>query len=154
MKVVVEHMNVSVVINGECFPTHRRKPHLIFDVIGPVKEQNLPGPVLENTVLQLTDSQQCDLSIAAVDKKGNPAPVQNPTFASSDETVATVVVDSTDPSKAVVVAGAPGVCQVQVGADADMGDGITPLTGTLDITVVGGQAVSLAVSAGTPVEQA
>jgi hypothetical protein len=104
-------------------------------------------------MLQLTDTQQVPVQIAGADKKGAPAPVQNPTFTSSDPNVATVTQDTTDPTKATVVAGLPGTCQIQVSADADLGDGVTTISGVLDITVVAGQAASIAVTAGTPVEQ-
>jgi len=42
---------------------------------------------------------------------------------------------------------------VNVSADADLGDGVTTIAGTLDVTVAASQAVSLNISAGTPVNQ-
>ncbi len=102
----------------------------------------------------LTDSQKVTISIAAVDKKGAPADVQGIAFASSDTTVATVEQDAGDMTKAVVVAGMPGSAQISVTADADLGDGVSLLTGVFDLSVVGGQAVGLSVSAGSPEEQA
>lgn len=104
-------------------------------------------------MLQLTDTQQVPVNIAPVDKKGAPASVQSVSFVSSDTTVAVVTQDAADPNRALVVAGLPGTCQIQVSADADLGDGVANITGTLDITVVGGQAVGLALNAGTPAEQ-
>lgn len=104
-------------------------------------------------MLQLTDTQQVNVSIQPVDKKGAPAQVQSVSFVSSDPNVAAVMQDTTDPNKAVVVAGLPGVCQIQVTADADLGDGVTNISGVLDITVVGGQAVALTVNADAPTEQ-
>jgi hypothetical protein len=44
--------------------------------------------------------------------------------------------------------------QISVTADADLGAGVTPIAGTLDIEVVGDQAVSVGIVAGTPAEQA
>jgi hypothetical protein len=41
-----------------------------------------------------------------------------------------------------------------VSADADLGDGIRTLTGTLDLEIVSGEAVSLGIIAGAPREQA
>ncbi len=104
-------------------------------------------------MLQLTDSQQCALSIAPVDAKGNPAPVQGaPVWASSAPTVAAVT-PSADGLSANIVAGATGTAQISVSADADLGDGVTTITGVLDVTVVGGQATSIGIVAGTPVSQ-
>lgn len=143
-------LHVTVNLNGvEC----AAKPHLRWAVIGPVSEQTLTGPSHEASMLQLTDTQRVQISIAPVDKKGAPAQVQSVAFSSSDTSVATVTQDATDPNKAVVVAGVAGTCQIQVSADADLGDGVSTINGTLDITVVGGPAVSLSVSAGTPEEQ-
>ena len=49
---------------------------------------------------------------------------------------------------------AAGATQISVTADADLGEGVTPIVGTLSIDVVGGQAVSINIVAGTPAEQA
>ena len=102
-------------------------------------------------MLQLTDSQKARVSVSAVDKKGQAAEVQGVKFSSSDETIATVE-DNGDGS-ASIVAGLPGTCQIQVTADADMGDGDTEITGTLDLTVVAGSAATINVTAGAPEEQ-
>lgn len=132
----------------DCHP----RPHLRW-TIGPVSEQFLTGPEQENLVLQLSDSQKCDLSISPVDKKGKHAPLDGiPDWTSSDDTVATVVA-STDGLSAVVTAVDLGSCQINVSADADLGAGVVALSGALDVTVVGGQAVSLSIGTGTPTEQ-
>ncbi len=136
----------------ECCRPRRR----ILWTIGPVSEQPLdPGPEKGFAMLQLTDSQQCDLAIAPVDRKGKAAKVQDgsTTWTSSDETVATVEAGA-DGLTATVKAVDLGTCQVNVSADADLGDGVSSLSGSLDVTVVGGQAVSLSVSTGVPSEQA
>jgi len=104
-------------------------------------------------MLQLTDTQQVRISIAPVDKKGAPAEVQSVAFSSSDSGVASVTQDPADEKAALVVAGLPGTCQIQVTADADLGNGVTTITGTLDLTVVGGEAVALGINAGAPEEQ-
>lgn len=103
--------------------------------------------------LILTDSQQVDLSIDPRDKKNKPAKVDGaPVWASSNEAVITVTA-AADGMSATVVAGEPGDAQVNVSADADLGDGVTTLTGTLDVTVTAGAATTLAVNAGAPTEQ-
>ena len=103
--------------------------------------------------LVLTDSQQCDLSIQPVDKKGRPAPVDGvPVWGSSDDTVLTVQAGA-DGLTATIVAGNPGTAQVNVTADADLGAGNVPISGVLDVEVTAGAAVSVAISAGTPTEQ-
>lgn len=149
-------LHLDIKIGDEhIYPVHHdhRRPHLRW-TIGPVSEQRLTGPVEKTLMLQLKDTQQAVLGIAPVDKKGNAAAVQDGSvvWTTSDSNVLAVT-PSADGLSATVVAGNPGVAQVNVSADADMGDGVTPITGTLDVTVVAGDAVSLSVSAGVPTEQ-
>jgi len=106
------------------------------------------------TKMDLRDDQQVALSIQPVDKKGKPALVDGvPVWASSDETVITVTAAS-DGMSAVAVGVAPGSARVVVTADADLGAGVTDLTGTLDFNVTGGAAATLNITAGTPTDQA
>ena len=103
--------------------------------------------------LLLTDTQKVTLSIQPVDAKGFPAKVDGvPTWSVSDDTVANLVA-AADGLSCEVFAGFPGTAQVVVEADADLGAGVTPLTGTLDLIVEAGAAVSLVVTAGVPSEQ-
>jgi hypothetical protein len=99
----------------------------------------------------LQDIQKVTLSITPVDAAGNPAKVDGaPVWESTDTTVVSLEV-ATDGLSAVATAVGPlGTAQVSVTADADLGQGITPLIGTLDIEVVASAAVSLNVTAGTP----
>ena len=105
-------------------------------------------------MLVLTDSQQVSLGIAVTDKKGNPASIDGaPVWASSDSSVATVE-PSADGMTAVAKAVGPlGTAQISVTADADLGEGVKSIVGTLDVQVVGGQAVAIGLNAGTPEEQ-
>lgn len=101
--------------------------------------------------LTLSTVQQCDLSINPVDAKGNPAAVDGaPVWASSDPTVVSLVASGTT---ATIVAQKPGTAQVTVSADADLGTGVTTITGVLDVIVVAAQAVAIDIKAGTPVTQ-
>lgn len=103
----------------------------------------------------MTDSQTAEISISAVDKRGNPATVENVVFASSDDTILEVVQDPADPMKATIRAvGGIGSAQVNVTADGRMGDEESPIAGTLDVDVVAGDAVGFTISPGTPSEQA
>lgn len=102
--------------------------------------------------LTLTDSQQATLSIAPTDRKGKPAQVEGVTWTSSDNTKVTVE-PAPDGLSAVIKAQDIGTAQVSVGADAQLGDGVTALTGLLNVEVVAGAAVSLGIAAGAPTEQ-
>lgn len=103
-------------------------------------------------MLVLNDLEQAVLSVTPVNVKGKPAPVQNPVWKSSDESVAVVVVDA-DGLSAVVVAKAPGTAQVSIVADADMSEGVSEITGTLDVKVVPSQAVGFTINTASPTLQ-
>jgi len=103
-------------------------------------------------MLILTDSQKVTLAIAPVSKAGNPAVVESSAWSSSDDTVLTVVAADDGMSAVATVTGVLGSAQVSVSADADMGEGVETLIGTLDVDVVAGQAVSLGISVGAPEE--
>lgn len=94
--------------------------------------------------ITLRDDFILPLVVSGADAKGFAAPVEGVTYSSSDETIATV------DANGVVTPVAPGTAQVTVKADAEIGDGEVDLVGTVDVEVVAGQAVTLAVS-GTPV---
>lgn len=79
-----------------------------------------------------------------VDAKGNETSVQDGSVAwnSSDETVATVSADADNPLKATVTpTGKTGTATIEISVDADLGEGVTTITGSADITVIAGNAV-------------
>jgi hypothetical protein len=99
--------------------------------------------------LVLKDTQHVLLSVTPVDKHGHPADLDAPpTWASSDESILTVTAAADGLSADAATVGNIGTCQVSV---QGVENGNT-LTGTLDVSVVGGDAVELAVTAGTPEE--
>jgi hypothetical protein len=98
----------------------------------------------------LTDSQKVKLSIAPVSAAGNPAQVESVAWAVSDSDILTLEVAEDGLSCVVLTTGSIGGAQVSVSADADLGDGVEELVGTLEISVVGGAAVALGITAGQP----
>jgi len=105
------------------------------------------------TKMDLRDDQKVDLSIQPVDKKGKPALVDGvPAWASSDETVITLTV-AADGLSASAAGVAPGAARVTVTADADLGAGVTDITGVLEFNVTGGAAATITINAGTPTDQ-
>lgn len=103
--------------------------------------------------LTLSDSQEVDISIKPTDKRGNPAPLQSPVFESSDTSVL-VLVDGADPQQKIARAvGAIGAAMITFTGDADLGDGVVPIIGTMDVVVIAGQAVAVELTAGAPREQ-
>jgi uncharacterized protein YjdB len=101
----------------------------------------------------MTTTQEFTATINPTDAKGKPAPVDGePVWASSNEAVASVVPNPGGMS-ALIVAQAPGEYVVSVSADADLGAGITTITGQDTGTVSLGQATSVGITAGPVTEQ-
>jgi hypothetical protein len=106
-------------------------------------------------MIVITATQQVALSISVADRRGNPARVDGtPAWSTSDATILTVEPAADGMSAVAKAVGAVGTAQVNVTADADLGEGITPLAGVLDVEVLAGQAVAVNIAAGTPEEQA
>lgn len=104
-------------------------------------DQNYP-----NVVLEIMDAQ------------GRPARVDGvPVWASSDETVVSVVAGA-DGMSAVIDTVAPGTARVTVSADADLGAGVVELTGVSeDINVTLGPshaASTMTLNLGAPADKA
>lgn len=101
--------------------------------------------------LVLTDLEKVSLSVAFTTAAGNPAVVDGvPVWGTSDETILSVVAAEDGLSAVVTTVGPLGGAQVSVTADADLGEGLKPLVGVLDVTVVGSEAVFAIVAAGVP----
>ena len=83
------------------------------------------------------------VSVAWKDSGGNPAKVDGPTtWESTDPTVVECTVATGNPLIANLFApGKIGKCQVHANADADMGQGVKPVTATYDVEVISGEAV-------------
>lgn len=108
-------------------------------------------------MLILTATQQCQLSISVTDAKGNPAQVEGAPVWSSSEAAFASVEASADGMSAVVKSVGPvttSPVQINVTADADLGEGVVPLVGLLEVSVIAGEAVNVGIVAGTPEEQA
>lgn len=139
-------------LQGSICPPRPRRPALLID-IGPVATRELT-PFLSGkpTMLKLTDVQKVKLTIDPRTAAGNLALVDGaPAFAVSDPEIATISADATNPNAAwLITTGKLGNVQVQVTADADLGAGVTTLTGVLDVEVIASQAVTLGIAAGEP----
>jgi len=106
------------------------------------------------TMLELRDDQKVTLSIQPVDKKGNPAKLDGaPEWFISNSDLLTLSAADDGMSAVVTAIGPLGSSVVSVKADADLGEGVTPIVGALEVLVVGGSAVTLEIKAGTPEDQ-
>jgi len=103
--------------------------------------------------LVITDSQQFGVEIQPVDKAGNPGTLATvPVWSASDPTILTVAPAADGMSAVVSAAGKLGAAQVHVTAEDDPTSGVNTITGTVDVQVVGGKAVSLRLMVGTATE--
>lgn len=87
------------------------------------------------------------------DKRGNPTTVQSVTVTSTDPTIVNVV-DNGDGTSTARATGPVGTATIVVDADADLGDGVRSIQGTLEVQVVAGDAAVLNVRTGAITEQA
>ena len=101
----------------------------------------------------ITTTQQFRITPNITDRKGKPAPVDGePTYASSNEAAATVVPDPGGLS-ALVVAQGIGDYAISVSADADLGTGVTTITGQDTGSVTQGTATTVGFTVGAVEEQ-
>lgn len=110
-------------------------------------------------LMQLRDDQQATITFGApVDKKGNPAPVENIVIEVVDGTSATVLPNPSDPDNklsALIVGGSPTPdpstpTAIRISADGDMGEGVKTIEAFVPLLTTSGQAFGF----GAPVEGA
>jgi hypothetical protein len=90
----------------------------------------------------LPNDKQVTLKVEFLDAKGSPAKVDSVVWSTDNADIAEVTVSTGNPQIANLKAGtATGLAQVIVTADADLGDGIKEIICTMDVEVVGGEAV-------------
>jgi hypothetical protein len=155
---------VKIVFCGCC---RKRQKLRLIPLAGVIREQD--GPVLPTPryvrptpchgslilMLTMTDSQHAALSIKVVDKKGNAAPVDGKPVWSTDNPDVLALTPSDDGLTCDVAAVGPltaSPVRVSVTADADLGAGVTDITGFIDVTIVAGSATSIEVTAGPPAD--
>lgn len=133
---------------------HKLKPsggRLLMTIIQ--DNLNIKGEI---TLLSLRSTQYAvSGELQAVDRLGNPAPVQagSVVFASSDESVFRAEQQDNELQVKVVAVG-PGVAQLNYSADADLGDGVVTIEGFTGVEVLPAQAVGFSgLTFGEPQEQ-
>lgn len=98
-------------------------------------------------------SQKLPFSIAIKDKGGNPALVDGaPVWSLTDPSLGSFEVAADGMTALLSATGPLGSCMVQVLADADLGDGQQDLLGEYPVDFVAGDAATIAISAGAPVD--
>jgi hypothetical protein len=103
-------------------------------------------------MFMLTDSQEVSFNVTGQSAAGNEAPLENVQVVSSDPSVVAVS-GSAESGFILSSQGRVGVAQINIQADARIGDGEKILTGTEEIQVVSGEAAVLRPVFGTPTEK-
>jgi hypothetical protein len=101
-------------------------------------------------MLTLTTEQKAKVTVKPLTAGGKPARVDGvPGWNTSDVAVATLVV-APDGMSADVFAAGVGFAEIVVAADADLTAGVRQITGSLSVTVVEAEALTLTLDAGVP----
>jgi hypothetical protein len=99
----------------------------------------------ENMSASMGVGTHATVSVEWHDKGGNPVGVEKGTmsWASSDTAVCEVTVATGNPQIANLYAPSKiGKVQIHATGDADLGDGVQTVTATIDVEVIGGQAIA------------
>lgn len=106
-------------------------------------------------MVSLKSTQYVEGQLVPVDRLGNPANVEpgSVSFSSTDENVFTVEQDTENELLMKVVARGVGVAQFDYSADADLGEGVTTITGFTGVEVLPAEAVGFGITFGEPQEQ-
>ena len=111
----------------------------------------IEGEIRKVESMFLKATQKLPLSIQIVDKFGNPAQVDGaPKWAVTDASLADIVAAADGLSAMVTPKGPLGAFQVQVSADADLGEGVKAILGSLDVEVLAGEATAVVIAPGAP----
>lgn len=104
---------------------------------------------------EMTTTQYVEGQLQPVNRLGAPAPVEagTVTFTSTDETVIVAEQDPADQLKVKVVAKGPGTAKLQYSADADLGEGVVPISGEVAFLIQPALAEGFGISFGAPKEQ-
>lgn len=101
---------------------------------------------------QVGDNQTIDATATPVDAGGGTRSIEagSAKWASSDEAVATVAADPANELHAIITPVAVGTCTISVTGDADLGAGVTTITGSGDLEVIAGEATGFTLAFGNP----
>ena len=101
----------------------------------------------------LPADKKAGLAVVWKDKKGNVAKVDTTLVWQSSNTAVASLQVAVDTSSAVRLGGQVGNCQISVQGDADLGEGLKPITALLDVEVIAGEAFAGELTPGALEEQ-
>lgn len=101
-------------------------------------------------MITLKEGQSVDFTIVALDTKGRPAPVDGtPTIVNSNSGAADLFINP-DGFSGKITHLDGGAVQITATLDADLGEGFKPITAIGDINCLPLEAVTAAITFGTP----
>ncbi len=116
-----------------------------YTYIGGIKQR------ITNMFLKVT--QKLPITVGFKDAQGNPAKVDGiPQWAIDTDGLGALAVADDGMSAVFTPTGVIGACKVQVSADADLGEGVKQILGFLDVEMLSGEAVTVEMAAGEPVD--
>ncbi len=102
-------------------------------------------------MLLLSNAQKVTATLAPLDQYGNPARIDGvPEWNNSDATIVELVPAADGLTAVVTTLGPLGTVQITATADADLGQGVRPITQQADIQVEPSEAVTLGIKFGAP----
>jgi hypothetical protein len=114
---------------------------------------NLEGTITKGAkFMNMTDSQQCVSTLKPVTKAGKPATVEPGSISWTGPSFVALT-PAADGLSCTFVAMGVGNDFYSVSADADLGAGVSTISGRFPCTVTPSQAATLGVDEGTPTEQ-
>lgn len=115
------------------------------------RSRPLKGMPMANPV-EISIDEKVAVAVAITDRAGNAAKVDGvPTWSAAPDTAVTLAV-ADDGLSAEITAndGTPQAVLVTLNGDADLGDGVKPIIGTLQVNITAGEAQFLTLDAGAP----
>lgn len=112
----------------------------------------------DNIMISMSYSQKVSVELAPQDSNGNPATVEpgSVQVVSANQGLCTVVRDPNNELLFEVLGnntGVEGATQVDISADADLGQGVVTITGFIGVEITPKQAVGFGFNIGEPIEQ-
>jgi len=109
-------------------------------------------------MVSMSYSQKVNVQLNPVDSNGNPAQVEpgSVSVVSSNEEVCKVLRDPENETVFEILGsndGTVGTAQIDISADADLGEGVTTISGFIGVEITPKEAVGLGFNIGEPVEQ-
>jgi len=101
--------------------------------------------------ISITNEQKVPVTLTPVTDTGKPAKLDGKPTWSVVSGDSTIVVADDGMSADLVSSDSPGDTAILIEADADLGSGVTTISDTIELTVVGAQAKNLGLTVGTPV---